>query len=237
VLAIFQLARGFPGLHLGATLCAALVGGVLVFAGLALTGDSTSHSYRALLHPSSDPSVIAREYKWNQALRDLDTHPFGHGLGTASYAQLTSGEFFNGSGSTTVDNGFLKVALEQGLVIMTLFAAALLGSLLALIRIGVLARDRLAGGIAMGAAGTLLSFAVVMMAEDATANPRSLATWVIVGLGLAVVVSGGGPRAAESAARSRNEQSRGGGARERERVDPVGRADGLGSEAPAQPSI
>jgi hypothetical protein len=189
VLAIFQLGRGFPGLHLGATLTAAVAGGALLVAGLAISGDSSSHSFRALLHPTSDPSFIARRYKWHQALRDLDTKPFGYGVGTASFAQQQSGKLFLTAGSTTVDNGFLKIALEQGLVIMGVFAMAMVATLLALIRTGVLERDRLSGGLALGAAGTLASFLIVMLAEDATANPRSLATWAIVGLGAAQVVS------------------------------------------------
>jgi hypothetical protein len=188
VLALYEGSRSFPGLRLSTTAVATLVGVALVVGGVALTGDNSSHSFKGLLHPTSDPSFVARKYKWTQALHDLDTHPFGYGVGVASYAGETSGQSFFQAGDTTVDNGFLKIALEQGLVIMGLFAVAVLSILLALIRGALRETEPGSAGIAIGAAGTVVSFLIVMVAEDATANPRSLATWMIVGLGMAVVV-------------------------------------------------
>jgi hypothetical protein len=77
---------------------------------------------------------------------------------------------------------------------MGLFVVALAATLLALIRGAMREPEPRGAGIAIGAAGTMISFLVVMLAEDATANPRSLATWMIAGLGLAVVVSRPGHR-------------------------------------------
>src|SRR5581483_11168416 len=118
VLAVRQLGRGARGL--GGTLLAAVIGAGLIVAAISIAGDSGAHSFRALLHPTSDPSFLARKYKWTQALRDLQTRPFGYGLGAGSYAGQTTGRFFLAA-DTNVDNGFLKVALEQGLLIMVLF--------------------------------------------------------------------------------------------------------------------
>jgi hypothetical protein len=188
VLALYQAARAFPGTRIGTTVAAALLGVALIGGGLALSGGHPEHSYTALLHSGSDPSVKERQYKWNQALQDLDTHPFGYGVGSASFAEQLAGKTIFLAGDTNIDNGFLRVALEQGLLIMAVFAVALLAVMLALIRGSVRVRDRDAAAIAIGAAGTLASFVVVMMAEDATYSLRSVVTWVIVGLGMAVVL-------------------------------------------------
>lgn len=196
VLALRQLSRGARGL--GGTLLAALIGAGLIVAAISIAGDTSTHSFRGLLHPTSDPSFLARKYKWTQALRDLQTRPFGYGLGSASYGAQTHGRFFIAATDTNVDNGFLKVALEQGLLIMVLFAAALLTVQLGLTRRAIAAGE----WIVVGAAGTLCSFLTMMLAEDATANPRSLITWVIVGLGLAAVVRRWYPDEAEVRSRS-----------------------------------
>jgi hypothetical protein len=215
VLVLYQTARAFPGARIGTTAVAAVLGVALVGGGLALSGGHPTHSYTALLHPGSDPSVKERQYKWTQALQDLDTHPFGYGVGSASFAEQVAGKTFFLAGDTNIDNGFLRVALEQGLTIMVLFAAALLAVMLALIRGSIRLPDRREAAIAIGAAGTLASFVVVMMAEDATYSLRSVATWLIVGLGMAIVltprrsaavqpVGGGTVRVAAEAAGSAN---------------------------------
>jgi hypothetical protein len=190
VLVLYQTSRGVPSRsRLGTTLVAAFVGIALITAGLTLTSGPSTHSYRALLNPTADPSFKARQYKWTQALRDLDTHPFGYGVGTASFAGQTAGGLYFQAGDTNVDNGFLKIALEQGLVIMGVLVIGLLAIQLALIRGSVRQRDRVSAGIVFGAAGTLASFLIVMVAEDATYSLRSMAAWLITGLGMAVVLS------------------------------------------------
>jgi hypothetical protein len=188
VLVLYQCAHAFPGARIGTTVVAAVLGVSVLAAGLAISGGHPGHSYAALLHPGSDPSVKERQYKWTQALQDLDTHPFGYGVGSASFAEQVAGQTFFLAGDTNVDNGFLRVALEQGLVIMGVFAIALLAVMLALIRGSVRLPDRRDATIAIGAAGTLASFVVVMVAEDATYSLRSVATWLIVGLGMAVIL-------------------------------------------------
>lgn len=189
IIVLQQYARGQPRSgRLGITVGALALGAILITV-LISTNHTSGHSYRALLHPTSSASFKARQYKWTQALNDLQTHPFGYGVGTASYAGQTKGQLYFAAGDTNVDNGFLRIALEQGLVIMGLFALALVAIVLALMRGAVRERRRAQSGILLGAAGTLVSFLVVMLAEDATYDPRSLPTWLIVGLGMAIVIS------------------------------------------------
>jgi hypothetical protein len=182
VLFLYQFTRGFPGLRLGVTATALAIGCAMVVLSFAVTGaNSTSHSYNALLHPNSDQSYIERRDKWQQAFRDLRGHPFGYGVGTSQ----SPGQFYLNIGASNIDNGYLKVALEQGVWVMGLLVAGLVLISLSLAATAVRAPGRFSGGMAIGAAGTLVSFAVVMLAVTATDGPRALPAWIIVGLGLA----------------------------------------------------
>jgi O-Antigen ligase len=203
VLALYAFSPAFPGLRLGVTFAAVVLGVAAIAGALLVTGNNVSHSYSGLLHPTSDPSYIAREAKWSQALDAIRTEPFGSGVGTASQAEQYAA-LFSATGDTEVDNGYLRIALEQGLVIMILFAAALAGMLVALVVTSFKRGEMPGAALTIGAAGTLLSYAVVMMAEDASADPRALGAWIPIGLGMAVVVDArrrlGGDAQAESTA-------------------------------------
>lgn len=198
---LYEASGGFPGLRLRTTGFAAMLGVAVVVGALALAGNSATHSYTGLLHPTHDQSYVDRVAKWSQALDSLRTEPFGYGIGSGSLQSDSATGLFSATGDTSVDNGFLKVALEQGLVIMVLFAAALLLMLGAMIRAAIRCTDPLDARLAIGGSAVLLSYLVVMMAEDASYDPRALATWIPVGLGMAAVTAIR-PAAAQPAASS-----------------------------------
>lgn len=187
VIVLHVASRSAPGLRLGTAAGAVALSALLGVGAFLLTGgstDETTHSYSSLLKPTrNDPSVDQRLYKWEQALRDLTGHPFGYGVGSASAYQRGTRRFQENVGSADIDNGYLKVALEQGAAVAVLFAAALILLTIELARHGLQARARLPSGLAIGAAGTLAAFLVLLTAGSFQDGPRALAVWLIVGIG------------------------------------------------------
>jgi hypothetical protein len=190
VILLHESSRAFAGLRLGATVTALLAMVAIGLTAFQITGgttDKATHSYSSLLKPfdRSDPSVSARLYKWNEAVRDLRGHPFGYGLGTANKQSTSYLPSFQSIGQYDVDNGYLVVALEQGFAVMILFVLALLLLTIELVRKSVTLTARVPAGIAIGAAGTIVAFLVLEWAVAFQDGPRALAIWIIVGLGLA----------------------------------------------------
>ncbi len=72
------------------------------------SSDPDRHSYSSILNPSlDDPSVSARIYKWKIALRDLDSKPFGYGVGAATTSQLVTERFTSSVAAYSIDSGYL----------------------------------------------------------------------------------------------------------------------------------
>lgn len=193
VVLLHEGARGFAGLRLGSTLTALLVMAAIGTAAYEIAGgtnDTISHSYSTLLHPTrrSDPSVSQRLYKWEAAVRDLRAHPFGYGIGTAN---ANSNRFLppQNIGAFNVDNGFLRVALEQGFGLMIVFGLMALLLAVDLARNSLVIPDRFSAGLAIGAAGTASAFFVLLWAGAFQDGPRALPVWIIAGLGLAQFTS------------------------------------------------
>jgi hypothetical protein len=190
VLVVYQLARGFRGLHLGVT---ALIVGVVLIAGLggyaAVVGDHPENSQRFanILTPDRDPAYQARVVKWQTAVADLNNHPFGFGIGTAGRTQRRSGRFITDA-SVNVDNGYLKMAWEQGYATLALYVVSVLLILAGLLRRSVLTGDRVRAGIGAGAAGALTAFLVLLVTGTYDEGLTAAATWILVGLGIAQFV-------------------------------------------------
>lgn len=190
VFALYQMSRAFPGTHLGTTLSAlfaALVIGVGAFA-LTLGGNSdTAQRYQVLVtNPTQDPSYQARLYKWGNALVDIKDHPLGQGLGTAGRTQMRYGHYVNIS-NVDVDNSYLKVALEQGAGVMAFFIVGLVLLAWGLARRAVRSTEPLDAGLAIGAVGVLIAFAVLMFAGTYIEGLPALGAWLLVGVGSAGV--------------------------------------------------
>ena len=140
--------------------------------------------YHAILDPESDSSYQARLVKWRTALDDIDRAPFGHGLGTTGPVQVRYGEFRT-IGADEVDNSYLKIAYEQGIVVMAFFMVTLLVLLTELIRHAVWTRAPGGALATTAAAGTLVAMLVEFLAGVHIDRLAILVGWVIVGLGIA----------------------------------------------------
>jgi hypothetical protein len=190
VIALHELSRGFAGRRLGATAAGLLVMVALGVAAFQVTGGTTdraTHSYTTLIHPldRNDPSVDARLYKWEVALREMRDHPFGYGIGTANKQATGLLSSSQSIGQFDVDNGFLRVGLEQGFAVMVLFGAAMILLAIDLTRRAITLPERMPAGIVIGAAGMMVAFLVTEWAVAFQDGPRALPVWVIAGLGLA----------------------------------------------------
>src|SRR3712207_5743145 len=116
-------------------------------------------------------------------MRDIDTHPFGHGLGTAGRVQRERGRF-SAVATFAIDNAYLQMAYEQGLLVMLLFVASCLVLLAGLVRRGLLTASREKAGVAIGAAGAMAAYLVLLVAGSYTEELGNLAFWIIMGLGI-----------------------------------------------------
>jgi hypothetical protein len=186
VLLTYGLSRGMGPARVAAVVAAivALVaGGVALFPTVIGHDPNSVQRYHNLLSPGKDPSVQGRLDKWRQALIDIRSHPFGHGLGTVAPEGV--GQRFQTNTNQFVDNSYLRIAYEQGFAVMSVFAGMLLLLLGGLVRRGLWIRDRARAGPAIAAAGTLVSFMLIMVADVITTAPVSLTAWVILGLGVA----------------------------------------------------
>jgi hypothetical protein len=191
VILLHDSARAFHGLRLGTT--AAAIALVIAMGGVAygVTGgseDSSTHGYATLLHKNArrhDVSVTQRLYKWQTAVRDLRAHPFGYGMGSANANSFQYLPRVLSIGSFNVDNGYLRIALEQGFMLMILYGGMLIVLAIDLGRNSVRAPTPLSAGLAIGAAGTIVSFIVLLVAGAFEDGARAIVVWLIAGLGLA----------------------------------------------------
>jgi hypothetical protein len=191
VLALYQLSRGVPGLHLGIT-AAAVIGiaavGVFLFTQTAGSDEASSQRYSALLNPGDDLAYQARLFKWRTALDDIRDKPFGMGLGAAGGAQQRYGRFAT-VGSSSIDSSYLKIAFEQGFAAMIVFAIGVLLLVAGLARRALVTLDRHRAGLAMGGCGALVAFSVLMYSENSIEGLPALTMWLLVGLGISQFAS------------------------------------------------
>jgi hypothetical protein len=201
IIVLHGFTRSFSGAKLGRTMFALALLAALVLGGYAVAGSSSrnsGHNYLSLLEGNTnDTSVAAHAYKWKLAIRDLKGHPLGYGLGTAPagyVANAPSSPVILQITGFSVDNGFLKIALEQGLVVMGAFAAGLAMLAVGAARAGVLSADPMRAGIAIGAAGTAVSFFVLEGAGVYADGVPAVAGWIVIGLGTAQAARRGAER-------------------------------------------
>lgn len=186
VVLLYQLSRGFPGPHLGATagaVVAAAVVAVVAFS-LAVGGSEESRSrYTVLTRPSEDAAFQDRTAKWRTALAEIRRHPLGQGLGSGGQTHQRYGRFRT-IASQDVDNSYLKIALDQGMAVMVFFAFSALMLLYGLARRAAFTGSRESAGVAMGAAGALAAFLILMSTGVYIEGLTALAAWMLVGLGV-----------------------------------------------------
>lgn len=190
MLVLYQMARGFPGLRLGAVAVVAVLavaGGGGAFL-IATDGDTTRlERYSTLTSPGSDESIVARTVKWEQVLADAEDKPLGHGVGTAGSRSQQFSRFVTFK-DVYVDNSYLTIAYEQGLTVMGLFMAALALLGLGAARRAVRTEHRWEAAWGIAATGALVGFAVMLATGPYLQELTAFYSWFIVGIGMAPLV-------------------------------------------------
>lgn len=186
VVVLYQVAAAFRGRRGPAVLLIMLAAGVGAIGAFSLTlanKPDTAQRYSNILHPGRDASYQARLIKWRTALDDIQDAPLGYGLGTAGRDQVRYGAFQN-IGSIEIDNSYLKVAFEQGFVIMIVLAAGLMMVLLTLVRGAATALERERAGPALAASGALVAMLALFWIADYIEGLPALGGWTLVGLAM-----------------------------------------------------
>src|SRR3954469_23214783 len=184
VVVIAVLSRGFAPIRPRALAAGgiALVAVIITF--VALASGPEGARYANILDPGADQAFQERTYKWHDALSDVDKHPWGQGLGTAGISQVEFGRFIS-LGKTDVDNSYLKIALDQGIGLVLLYAAGLLLLLGGLARRAIAAATPEAAALAAGSAGALVAFVVMIATGVYIEGLTAVASWIVIGLGVA----------------------------------------------------
>lgn len=186
VVALYQVAQAFRGRRgplVAVTIMIALAGSVVAFAITLGDKPDTRERYTNILDPQRDASYQARLVKWRTALDDIEREPLGHGLGSAGRAQQRYGATTNVS-SDSIDSSYLKVAYEQGFVIMIVLAGGLVLLLLTLVKGAAIETDPAAAGPALAAAGALVSMLLLFWVGSYIEGLPALGGWLLVGIGI-----------------------------------------------------
>lgn len=184
---------------LSLTVLAAMYGGLEV-AGRA----SPELAARAggVLQPLSDDSVTKRLGTWGDTLAGLPDRPLGRGVGAVGAARAEEDRR-----RTTTDNSFLKVAVEQGVVVAALLVAALVGAVALLAsRLRRLRGERRAVGVA--ALAGFVSFLALSTTGEYVEQPGKVVAWGLLGVAAALATGRGGEVAERRPRRSRPRRSR-----------------------------
>lgn len=189
---LFGLAPAYAG---GRRLVAgvAAVAAVVVIASVgyttAVSGSERSESkFSRILDPTSDPTFQRRQDRWNEALAEIDEHPFGHGLGTSGAVGLTQTEI-DPSVTPQIDSSYLKIAYEQGILVMLMFCLAMVALFIGLALRSLSTTDPAKAAMGIGACGALVSLLVLFFAGLYSDHVQALSGWLLVGIGVAQFTS------------------------------------------------
>jgi hypothetical protein len=185
IVVLHVLSRGFRGPRLGIATAAAVVlviSAAVVYPAV-VNNPEKQKRYSNLLTPSQDQPFQERLNKWRSTVRDIGKHPFGHGLGAGN--PLSVSHRFEDIGYYNIDNSYLMIAYDQGLLVLGLFVLTMLVLLVELLAFAIWTRGPTAAGLTTAAAGTLVSMLVEFMAADYVVSPAIVTGWLIVGLGVA----------------------------------------------------
>jgi hypothetical protein len=213
VLALHSMGRAFPGPRLGVVLAAVIViagGGAAAIVLSGGNGNETTKTFTVVLHPNDDAAYRARVAKWDEALREIRRQPMGHGLGTANQLQQQQGRFVS-IGSFSIDNSYLRVGYEQGILPALIYIAGLLALTFTLIRRAAITPDPARAGPALAAAGAMVAYVVVLYPSNAFDGYTALAAWLLAGVGVAPFLAGAPARTRERRSGSLGALRRSGG--------------------------
>jgi hypothetical protein len=181
---LLRRARGRIAAAVVALLAVALLGAGAYDLTVGGSGKQSTR-FASIFAPEHDLAYTLRQQRWSEAWKDIQDHPWGHGLGTSGGAAA-----HNPSGPVItpyIDSSYLVVGLQQGLAIMLLYVFALLSLLIALARRASLIRGTKRTFLAIGACGTLTAMLVLFYAGIYSEGAYIAGAWLIVGLGVAQV--------------------------------------------------
>jgi hypothetical protein len=181
---LLRRARGRIAAAVVALLAVALLGAGVYDLTIGGSGKQSTR-FANILSPEHDLAYTLRQERWSEAWRDIQDHPWGHGLGTSGGASA-----HNPTGPVItpyIDSSYLVVGLQQGLAIMLLYIFALVSLLIALARRASLIPDASRTFLAIGACGTLAAMLVLFYAGIYSEGAYIAGAWLIVGLGAAQV--------------------------------------------------
>jgi len=191
VLVLFQLASAFTGARAGITVIAMtgmlFIGGV----GYAVTiADSPARVQRfeQILDPGEDYSFQRRVRKWNDAIAEINQHPFGQGLGTAGAVQRFRSRIFR-LDNLYIDNSYLQVGIQLGYPGLILFVLGPVLVLFALAKNSLFTRNRRAAVLGIGASGAIVAWFIDLMTGDAFGSWAALLLSITIGLAVGAFVS------------------------------------------------
>lgn len=147
----------------------------------AVSGGSEAVGERSagLLKPLSDASLTTRLDRWSHSLEVAQAHPLGLGIGTVGSATVDQ----QGTVRAFVDNSYLKVLEEQGLLGAIPF---ILGIYVALVAIATrLARSEAPlRGVGVAAIAGSASFFLLAWTSEAIEQPGKVLSWLLLGIAL-----------------------------------------------------
>lgn len=185
VIAIHMLSRGFRGPRLGVVTATALV--LIVSAAVVypvvVDNPEKQQRYENLLTPSQDVAFQERLHKWRATLAELRDQPFGFGMGAGNPGAVQ--HRFADIGQRFIDNSYLMIAYDQGIVVAAFFVVTMLVLLLELLRYAVWTRGPGPAALATAAAGTLVAILVEFMSGNYVTDRPLVGGWMVVGLGIA----------------------------------------------------
>ena len=187
VFALYLVTPAFPG-RLAGGIAGLVIAVAIGAAGYGLTvggSDERAQRFSGILAPSQDKAFSDREQTWAAAFDDMRETPWGHGLGSAGGVAVTHER--QSVTSDILDSSYIKVGLEQGFLIMVVYAGAMVILLAALALRATRSTNRQSAALMIGACGSLAAALVLFYTGLYSEGPPILATWLIVGLGVSQV--------------------------------------------------
>ncbi len=169
---------------------AAVAGVVLVLALVAsLSVPYAKDRFETLLNPGNDRSLQLRFNTWEHAFHEFENAPLGAGLGQVGHAAQEGG-----NPSSTTDNSFLKVLVEQGALGFLAYTAGLVG-MLALAGARLRRAPPQAQWLGLAALSGFVGFVLLETAGEYIEQPGKALAWLLLGIALGEAYSRSRPPA------------------------------------------
>ena len=186
-LLLHQLAPVFPGRLGVGLLVTALVASVSIGAFVvAAEGTGRADRLESLLDPADDVTYSERLKRWDLAVDVIGENPLGLGLGTVGQVAVVK----NPAGSAVdpnLDSSYLKIGLEQGVVVMGLFIFGLFALLVGTAVRALRSVTPETASLAIGGCGSLAALLVLFYSGLYIEGMPIVSGWLLVGLGVAAV--------------------------------------------------